>query len=67
MTMEGSPARQEDHADFERRIQPPEGTDLWAVRTNFISVTPLCLDYTDRGTFDRLGAAFARSEVVEAP
>ena len=50
-----------------RRIQPPEGTDLWAVRTNFISVTPLCLDYTDRGTLDRLGAAFARSEVVEAP
>ena len=50
-----------------RRIQPPEGTDLWSVRTNFISVTPLCLDYTDRGTLDRLGAAFARSEVVEAP
>ena len=47
--------------------RPPEGTDLWSVRTNFISVTPLCLDYTDRGTLDRLGAAFARSEVVEAP
>jgi 5'-nucleotidase len=50
-----------------RRIQPPEGTDLWAVRNNFISVTPLCLDYTDRGTLDRLGASLAREEVVAAP
>lgn len=43
-----------------RRIDPPRGTDLWAVRTNFISVTPLCLDYTDRGTRDRLAASFAK-------
>jgi 5'-nucleotidase len=33
-----------------RRAKPPEGTDLWAVRSNLISVTPLCLDYTDRRT-----------------
>ena len=30
------------------RAEPPKGTDLWAVRSNFISVTPLCLDYTDQ-------------------
>jgi 5'-nucleotidase len=30
-----------------RRAEPPEGTDLWAVRSNLISVTPLCLDFTD--------------------
>jgi 5'-nucleotidase len=30
-----------------RRAKPPEGTDLWAVRSNLISVTPLCLDFTD--------------------
>ncbi|MGH6750373.1 MAG: 5'/3'-nucleotidase SurE, partial [Methyloceanibacter sp.] len=36
---------------FERRsAKPPKGTDLWAVRSNLISVTPLCLDYTDRTT-----------------
>lgn len=36
---------------FERRsAKPPKGTDLWAVRSNLISVTPLCLDYTDRRT-----------------
>lgn len=31
-----------------RGENPPEGTDLWAVRNNLISVTPLCLDYTNR-------------------
>ena len=36
-----------------RRAEPPEGTDLWAVRSNCISVTPLCLDYTDQGTRKR--------------
>jgi 5'-nucleotidase len=30
-----------------RRAKPPKGTDLWAVRSNLISVTPLCLDLTD--------------------
>ena len=37
-----------------RRAKPPEGTDLWAVRSNLISVTPLCLDYTDRKTRTKL-------------
>jgi 5'-nucleotidase len=40
-----------------RRAVPPEGTDLWAVRSNFISVTPLCLDYTDQATHRRFSAA----------
>jgi 5'-nucleotidase len=30
-----------------RRAKPPPGTDIWAVRSNLISVTPLCLDFTD--------------------
>ena len=38
-----------------RRAEPPESTDLWAVRANCISVTPLCLDYADRATRMRLG------------
>ena len=37
-----------------RHAEPPEGTDLWAVRSNCISVTPLCLDYTDQATRKRL-------------
>jgi 5'-nucleotidase len=37
-----------------RRAKPPEGTDLWAVRCNRISVTPLCLDYTDQTTRENL-------------
>jgi 5'-nucleotidase len=37
-----------------RRAKPPEGTDLWAVRCNRISVTPLCLDYTDQATRENL-------------
>ena len=41
-----------------RRAEPRQGTDLWAVRSNFISVTPLCLDYTDQGTLDKLAAVF---------
>ena len=39
-----------------RGPNPPKGTDLWAVRHKFISVSPLCLDYTDRGTLDELAA-----------
>ncbi len=39
-----------------RRAEPPEGTDLWAVRSNLISVTPLCLDYTDQATRKRLAS-----------
>jgi 5'-nucleotidase len=37
-----------------RGPNPPKGTDLWAIRTNLISVTPLCLDFTDRDTLDEL-------------
>ncbi|MGH6734610.1 MAG: 5'/3'-nucleotidase SurE [Methyloceanibacter sp.] len=39
-----------------RRAKPPKGTDLWAVRSNLISVTPLCLDFTDQGALDELAA-----------
>ena len=41
-----------------RRAKPPKGTDLWAVRSNLISVTPLCLDFTDQGVRQRLDTAF---------
>jgi 5'-nucleotidase len=37
-----------------RRAKPPKETDLWAVRSNQISVTPLCLDYTDPETREKL-------------
>ena len=30
-----------------RKGRPPKGTDLWAVQSGRISVTPLCLDFTD--------------------
>jgi 5'-nucleotidase len=36
-----------------RRAKPPKDTDLWAVRSKLISVTPLCLDYTDQTTRSR--------------
>jgi 5'-nucleotidase len=41
-----------------RRAEPPNGTDLWAVRANLISVTPLCLDYTDQKTHKTLAEVF---------
>lgn len=37
-----------------RRAKPPKGTDLWAVRSNLISVTPLCLDFTDQSARQKL-------------
>jgi 5'-nucleotidase len=37
-----------------RKAKPPKGTDLWAVTCKYISVTPLCLDYTDQPTRQRL-------------
>ena len=40
-----------------RRGRPPKGTDLWAVRANFISVTPLCLNATDRQSRHTLAVA----------
>ena len=33
-----------------RKAKPPKDTDLWAVGCRYISVTPLCLDYTDEPT-----------------
>jgi 5'-nucleotidase len=41
-----------------RRAKPPKGTDLWAVSCNQISVTPLCLDYTDQATRESLSRVF---------
>jgi 5'-nucleotidase len=43
-----------------RRAEPPEGTDLWAVRSNLISVTPLCLDYTDQKAREKLAAVLSQ-------
>ena len=37
-----------------RRAKPPQDTDLWAVRSNLISVTPLKLDLTDRDAMAEL-------------
>src|SRR5712691_6513581 len=39
-----------------RKGRPPKGTDLWAVQSGRISVTPLCLDFTDEATRQRLAA-----------
>jgi 5'-nucleotidase len=47
-----------------RRAKPPEGTDLWAVRSNCISVTPLCLDYTDQGTRSRLASVLGKEPAM---
>ncbi len=38
----------------QQHSKPPHGTDLWAVDTNHISITPLCLDFTDQATCKRL-------------
>ncbi len=40
-----------------RRSRPPEGTDLWAVYSGRISVTPLKLDLTNAETVDTLAVA----------
>jgi 5'-nucleotidase len=37
-----------------RRAKPPKGTDLWAVQSGRISVTPLYLDFTHEETRQRL-------------
>jgi len=49
-----------------RRAKPPKETDLWAVRCNQISVTPLCLDYTDQGTRERLADVLNSQEGPKA-
>src|SRR5262245_14905644 len=40
-----------------RRAKPPKGTDLWAVKSGRISVTPLHLDFTDEEALQTLAAA----------
>ena len=40
-----------------RKSKPPKGTDLWAVQSDRISVTPLHLDFTDGTTRDTLARA----------
>ena len=41
-------------------VDPPQpGTDVHAVSENFVSVTPLRLDWTDAATLDAMSAAFA--------
>ena len=50
----------DDHRNvgLERRSgKPPKGTDLWAVQSGRISVTPLQLDFTDEETRAKLAAA----------
>ncbi len=41
--------------------EDPPGSDLWAVREGYISVTPLLLDYTDFDAVRRLSALFGQS------
>jgi 5'-nucleotidase len=40
-----------------RKGKPPKGTDLWAVQSGRISVTPLQLDFTDQETREKLATA----------
>lgn len=40
-----------------RQARPPKGTDLWAVQSSRISVTPLHLDFTDQEAREKLAAA----------
>jgi len=40
-----------------RKGKPPRGTDLWAVHSRRISVTPLQLDFTDKGARETLAAS----------
>ncbi len=45
-----------------RGPNPPKGSDLWAVRSNLISVTPLCLDFTDRGVLEDLASVLEEED-----
>ena len=38
-------------------VNPPKGTDLWAVQAGRISVTPLQLDFTDEEARAKLATA----------
>lgn len=42
-----------------RRSNPPEGTDLWAIYSGRVSITPLHLDLTHQGACAHLAAHFA--------
>src|SRR6476469_6377072 len=42
-----------------RKAKPPKGTDLWAVQSGRISVTPLQLDFTDEVALETLAAALS--------
>lgn len=42
-----------------RRSDPPEGTDLWAIASGSISVTPLYLNLTHQKSLERLGAVLS--------
>jgi 5'-nucleotidase len=44
-----------------RRAKPPKGTDLWAVRCNLLSVTPLCLDATDEEARQKFSEVLSES------
>jgi 5'-nucleotidase len=41
-----------------KRMEPPNGTDLWAIADRRIAVTPLRLDLTDEPTLTRFAGAF---------
>ncbi|HZV20856.1 MAG TPA: 5'/3'-nucleotidase SurE [Hyphomicrobiales bacterium] len=41
-----------------RSLHPPKGTDLWAIRSGAISVTPLFLNLTHKETCQKLATAF---------
>lgn len=45
-----------------RGPNPSEGTDLWAVRANLISVTPLCLDFTHHGALGDLATVLREKD-----
>ena len=39
-----------------RRLEVPEGTDVWALREKKVSITPIHMDATAYGEIDRIGA-----------
>jgi 5'-nucleotidase len=50
-----------------RKAEPANGTDLWAIADNRISVTPLKLDLTDEPTMTRFAQAFAKGYDPSTP
>ena len=43
-----------------RKGRPPKGTDLWAVQSGRISVTPLRLDFTDQEARQQLATRLGK-------